>query len=461
MAQSGRSYSAARFAVAVDGIPAGFAVSVSGGERFAEVLERPGTGGLVDKHLGPVQFEPIVLEIGAAPGPLLDWVRDALGGAAKVHDGVVSLLDYTNRERQRLEWTRGALVEIAFPTADAADRNNASLRITIRPDGTRLAAGSNSAVGSFASVGSKQLRHNNFRLEVAGLEVACRNTRTVSAITFRLHDAPEDVGAVRPGAGNPVRVVDDVTFTVPTPDAQAFRGWFDDLANGTGTERTAQLAFLAPSLKDDLLRIDLGGVGVCRVADVRHVSGSQAIASSEVTMYCESAALAPAPQTTAPQPDAATASPAMATTDLDRLAGRLAGVIAGRTPTTASSPQSIADRLLTTTTTAPTAPADATERGRSLGRAWASDIAGLGELDDVAALADGGDWTGLALDPDGSLVAFLTERGVLDPNASTPGELDRDDLVAGLVAGAAEVHAAVTPLLTSARAVAPPAPPAT
>ena len=145
-----------------------------------------------------------------------------------------------------------------------------------------------------------------------------------------------------------------------------------------------------------MLRIDLGGVGVCRVADVRHVSGSQAIASSEVTMYCESAALAPAPQTTAPQPDAATASPAIATADLDRLAGRLAGVIAGRTPTTASSPQSIADRLLAATTTAPTAPADATELGRSLGRAWASDIAGLGELDDVAALADGGDWTGLA-----------------------------------------------------------------
>ena len=107
MAQSGRTYSAARFAVVIDGTPAGFAVSVSGGERFAEVLERPGTGGLVDKHLGPVQFEPIVLEIGAAPGPLLDWVRDALAGAAKPHNGVISLLDYTNRERQRLEWTNG------------------------------------------------------------------------------------------------------------------------------------------------------------------------------------------------------------------------------------------------------------------------------------------------------------------------------------------------------------------
>ena len=219
MAQSGRTYSAARFAIAIDGAPAGFAVSVSGGERFAEVLERPGTGGLVDKHLGPVQFEPIVLEIGAAPGPVLDWVRDALAGAAKPHNGVISLLDYNNRERQRLEWTNGVLVEIAFPTADAADRNTASLRITIRPESTRLLAGSNSTVGSFASVGSKQIRHSNFRSEVAGLESACLKTRTVSAITFRLRAAPDDVGAVRPGAGDPVRVVDDVTFTVPTPDA--------------------------------------------------------------------------------------------------------------------------------------------------------------------------------------------------------------------------------------------------
>ena len=240
MAQSGRTYSAARFAIAIDGIPAGFAVSVSGGERFAEVLERPGTGGLVDKHLGPVQFEPIVLEIGAAPGPLLDWVRDALAGAAKVHDGVISLLDYTNRERQRLEWTHGVLVEIAFPTADAADRNNASLHVTIRPEATRLAAGSNLTVGSFASVGSKQIRHNNFRLEVAGLEQACRKTRTVSAITFRLRAAPDDVGAVRPGAGDPTRVVDDVTFTVPTPDAPAFR-------DGSTTSPTARARNERPS----------------------------------------------------------------------------------------------------------------------------------------------------------------------------------------------------------------------
>ena len=453
MAQSGRSYSAARFAVAIDGIPAGFAVSVSGGERFAEVLERPGTGGLVDKHLGPVQFEPIVLEIGAAPGPLLDWVRDALGGAANAHDGVISLLDYTNRERQRLEWTTGRPRRDRLPDRrrrrpeqrPASTSRSTPTRRDSPPDRTARSARSCRSARSRSATATSVWRS-------PGSRPACRKTRTVSAITFRLHIAPEDVGAVRPGAGNPVRVVDDVTFTVPTPDAQTFRAWFDDLANGTGTERTAQLAFLAPSLKDDLLRIDLGGVGVCRVADVRQVSGSQAIASSEVTMYCESAALAPTPQTTAPQPDAATASPAIATADLDRLAGRLAGVIAGRTPTTASSPQSIADRLLATTTTAPTAPADATELGRSLGRAWASDIAGLGELDDVAALADGGDWTGLALDPDGSLVAFLTERGVLDPTASTPGELDRDDLVAGLVAGAAEVHAAVTPLLTSAHA---------
>ena len=197
-----------------------------------------------------------------------------------------------------------------------------------------------------------------------------------------------------------------------------------------------------------MLRIDLGGVGVCRVADVRHVSGSEAIASTEVTVYCESAALASTPQTTAPQPDGASTSPAIATTDLDRLAGRLAGVIAGRTPTAASSPQSIADRLLARQP--PRRPLRRRHRTGSLARsAWASDVAGLGELDDVAALADGADWTGLVLDGDGSLVAFLTERGVLDPTAPPPGELDRDDLVAGLVAGAAEVHAAVTPLLAA------------
>ena len=449
MAQSGRTYSAARFAVAIDGAPAGFAVSVSGGERFAEVLERPGTGGLVDKHLGPGSSNRSSWRSAPCPARCSTGCV-TLGGAAKAHDGVISLLDYTNRERQRLEWTRGVLVEIAFPTADAADRTNAASASRSAPR-TRLPP--------VRTAPSARSRRSARSRSATTTSVRTGRASGPNRLGGHLRRLAPDVG--RPRAAPATRCAGRRRHLHRAdPRRAAFRGWFDDLANGTGTERTARLAFLTPSLKDDLLRIDLGGVGVCRVADVRHVSGSQAIASSEVTMYCESAALAPAPQTTAPQPDAATASPAIATADLDRLAGRLAGVIAGRTPTTASSPQSIADRLLATTTTAPTAPADATELGRSLGRAWASDIAGLGELDDVAALADGGDWTGLALDADGSLVAFLTERGVLDPTASTPGELDRDDLVAGLVAGAAEVHAAVTPLLTSGRRSRP-VPPAT
>ena len=460
MAQSGRTYSAARFAVAVDGTPAGFAISVSGGERFAEVLERPGTGGLVDKHLGPVQFEPIVLEIGAAPGPLLDWVRDALAGAAKTHDGVISLLDYTNRERQRLEWTNGVLVEIAFPTADAADRNDASLHVKIHAEATRLAAGSNLTVGLTASVASKQIRHNNFRWEVAGLKQACRKTRTVSAVTFHLRAAPDDAGAVRPGAGNPTRVVDDVTFTVPTSDAQTYRGWFDDLADGTGTERTAQLRLplAQPEGRHAAHRPGRGRrVPRRRRASRQRLGGDRLDGGHDVLRERR-------PCLDARDDGPATGRHELVAGDRHHRPGPpsfSAGVIAGRTPTTASSPQSIADRLLATTTTAPSAPADATEWGRWLGRAWASDVAGLGELDDVAALADGGEWTGLALDGGGSLVAFLTDHGVLDPAAPTPGELDRDDLVAGLVAGAAEVRAAVTPLLAAGRADAAPPPPAT
>ena len=451
MAQSGRSYSAARFAVAIDGIPAGFAVSVSGGERFAEVLERPGTGGLVDKHLGPVQFEPIVLEVGAAPGPALDWVRDALAGAAKAHNGVISLLDYNNRERQRLEWTSGVLAEIGFPTADAADKDSAGAcasrsgpsRRGCSQDGTARSARSRPWARSRSG-------HSNFRLGGRRARVGVPEDPNRLGDHLSPRAATDDVGTVRPGRGRSrhrdrrrhLHRADTRRAGVP--------GMVRRPRQRHRQERTAQLAFLAPSLKDDLLRIDLAGVGVCRVADVRHVSGSQAIASSEVTMYCESAALASTPQTTAPQPDGR-----------NRVAGdgQHRPGPPRRPPGRRHRRAHAESRELTAIDRRPAARHGDHRASRSgrchrtgslarsgLGRATSPGWASSTTSPPWPTAATGRAWPST---PTARWSRFLTERGVLDPNASTPGELDRDDLVAGLAAGAAEVHATVTPLLAA------------
>ena len=459
MAQSGRTYSAARFAIAIDGTPAGFAVSVSGGERFAEVLERPGTGGLVDKHLGPVQFEPIVLEIGAAPGPLLDWIRDALAGAAKPHSGAFPCSTTT----------------IASASASSG-RTACSSRSPSRPETPPTATGpastSRSAPSrrdcspvrtarssSFASVGSKQLRPQ--QLPIRGLRAR-----------VGMPEDPNRLGGHLPAARRPrrrrcgssgrwrSRRAWSTTSRSPCPRSTQRRSGRGSTtsASGVGTERTARLAFLTPSLKDDLLRIDLGGVGVCRVADVRHVSGSQAIASSEVTMYCESAALAPAPQTTAPQPDAAS-----------RVAGdrhRRPGP--PRRPPGRRHRRAHADhRELTAIDRRPAARhADhRADRSRRRHRTGSLARSGLGERRRRARRARRRrrPCRRRRLDRPGPRRRRLAGRvphraRVLDPAVPTPGELDRDDLVAGLVAGAAEVHAAVTPLLAARRADAAPAP---
>lgn len=150
-------YTAGRFAIELGGKVSGFLSSVAGGERYAEVIEGTDTNGVIDKRLGPRQYEPIVVELGIAAGPdVLTWIGDTLAGKAGLVSGAISMLDYTNKERQRLEWTNGAIAEIVFPEAVSVNKSPATMRITIRAESTRVGAGSNATVGTGITTGTQR-----------------------------------------------------------------------------------------------------------------------------------------------------------------------------------------------------------------------------------------------------------------------------------------------------------------
>ena len=190
------------------------------------------------------------------------------------------------------------------------------------------------------------------------------------------------------------------------------------------------------------MRIETGHVGACRIADSRETAGVSAIATSTVTVYCESVALVTPPVSPPPSGGGAVGGEGAAVSAaVERLAGAFADALRAHGGTPPATLDTIAERLLATAEAPPPA-TDAVERGRAAGRAWASEAARLDELDRVAEIAAGADWTGLMLDDGHTLTAFLADRGVLDATDPPPAELTRDDFVAGLVAGAAEVHAA-------------------
>ena len=433
-----RGFTAAHFALELNGTHAGFPLSVSGGEPFADVIEEQPVDVTVAKHLGPRRYEPIVIEFGASMAPAwYDAIEEMLEGRASALDGAIVMLDQNYHVRQRLGWKAALITEVGFPKA-GADKTPVRSRAVLQPQATSLTSGSGALSGGIGGK-QKQLLASNFRFAVSGLESACTRVGKVSAITVHRGDD----GVLR---------VDDIEFTVPTLDAAPFSAWFDGLVDGKERERTAVLAFLDGSLKSEVVRLDLSAVGAFRVANERQVAGTEAIARVRVQMYCEGVALTRSGSGESKPESAATETkPATGTTTatrdqptVERLAGALLDVL-GTTARTPPTKESIAARLLNGAAAAPDE--TARQRGLAAGRTWAGDQARLDELEDLAAVAERDEWSALALGDNHTLRTFLAARGGISADESAVGDLMRDEYTSGLLAGIAEVHREVAPLL--------------
>ncbi len=200
-------------------------------------------------------------------------IEKMLEGRASELDGAIVMLDQNFHVRQRLEWKAALITEFGFPKGDATDKTSARIRVVLRPQATSLTSGSGTLSGGIGAK-QKQPLACNFRFAVSGLESACTRAGKVSAITVRRGDD----GVLR---------IDDIEFTVPTVDAAPFRAWFDGLVEGNERERTAVLAFLDATLKNEVMRLDLSAVGAFRVANERQVAVTETIARVRVQMYCE------------------------------------------------------------------------------------------------------------------------------------------------------------------------------
>ena len=223
MPTTARGFTAAHFAVELNGTHAGFPLSVSGGEAFADVVEEAPVDVTVPKHLGPRRYEPIVIEFGTTMSAAwYDAIEKMLDGRSSAFDGAIVMLDQNYQVRQRLEWTAALITEVGFPKADAAAKTTARIRLVLQPQTTSLTAGSGTlSVG----IGGKQKQAlaSNFRFAVSGLESACARAGEVSGITVHRGD-------------DGVLTVDDIELTVPTIDRR--RSMPGSTASSTGTKRS-------------------------------------------------------------------------------------------------------------------------------------------------------------------------------------------------------------------------------
>jgi hypothetical protein len=279
----------------LDGQDAGPLRSIEGGEPYAEVLEEAAAipGAAAGKHIGPPHYSDIVIECGLVPSaPIANWITGTLGRTAPRHDGAIVEIDRDFKEVSRLAFRNAIIREIEFPALDSADSRPAYLTLRLAPESTRRQGGS----GARQPIGTSPMgararapRTSDFQLKVDGLTGSLSK---VAPLVVKQVLA-ESVGEERFGGLAPAGLeIPDLVVTLrESADWYAWRDAF--MVDGTGSERSGTLEYLAQDLKNVVGRIEFSGLGIHSLVAERAEEGVAGVRRVRASMYCENLSYGP------------------------------------------------------------------------------------------------------------------------------------------------------------------------
>src|SRR5581483_4805256 len=185
-----RSFVSGKFALELEGSPAGLISSIAGGFASGNVVnEADSPDFFFKKHLeDPPGYSDITIQCGANMSPAFyQWLKDTLGGTYPVHNGAILALDYQNKVLRRLEFVNAQITRITFPRVDAASKDNATLTVTLTPSSTS-AGPKGVTYNAGASTTAKKWAASNFKLTIAGLDTT--HISSIEAIDIPIPLAP-------------------------------------------------------------------------------------------------------------------------------------------------------------------------------------------------------------------------------------------------------------------------------
>jgi hypothetical protein len=286
-ATAGRSYSAGKYALEIDGQFAGWIESVEGGgaSRKAGAGETRGTGENIRLYCGTGMSRNFY-----------EWIQASLEGRFSRKSGALIACDYNYKEKSRMVWNNAVITEVGFPACDASSRDAGMMSITFSPEAIREqtspAGGSTYSAGRGAI--QKRWLPSNFRLQIDGLEGACTRVNKIEAIVVgqgrsKGYEARGMAGGMQ---------ASNLVVTLPETDAAAFYKWQEGFVKGNpGREsgKNGTLTYLTPDLREAFFTLTFRGLGISRVLRGRIERGGENIPRATVEMIYQGLAFAHGP----------------------------------------------------------------------------------------------------------------------------------------------------------------------
>jgi hypothetical protein len=297
VSQAQRGYAAATYLLELAGTPVGEVQRAEGGDALSDVVvEKPGViTPWRNKHLAGIRWSDITMTTGIGMGKkFLDAIENLPSAVDNRYEGAIVVADYNFNAVERRQFHHALLTGVAFPALDAVSKDAAHLTVTFSPEFVDRTKGTGKA--PIGTVGGKQTKWlpSRFRVDIPGLD--CTTVSKVSAVTLSSHVTVPAVGELRDYETQPAWLeISDLVLTLSSSRADTFRAWHEDFVirgnNGQDKEKTATISYLGSTGSDVLATVDLTGVGIYRLADVAPEPGTEGIARTEASMYCEQASI--------------------------------------------------------------------------------------------------------------------------------------------------------------------------
>ncbi len=282
----------------LDGFLCGWLWFVEGGSATASVLEdSPGPDGAVNKRLGAVTQDDLILYCGAdLSRRFYDWLEQFANRQAQRRSGAIIYLDAQRREVSRLVFTEALPVEVGFPALDAMVRETAVLMVRLAPQATRFTAEGAGRPFNVSERSAVDWLGCRFRVDVDGLSQAAGQALCVEPILLRYRPSLEAGPGPLSPAGAAARFdVSNLAVALPTASAPVFQAWFEEStrknAKPSTVEKNARVDYLAADSSTVLFSLLLERLGLFTLETVFYDTGERSIPLTLARLYCENARL--------------------------------------------------------------------------------------------------------------------------------------------------------------------------
>jgi phage tail-like protein len=256
---------AAEWVLSLDGaaVPAR---AVTGGGISAEVIQHHDPGGGVQKRVGALRYDPVVLELGLGTGKgLFDWVAAAVAANFEPKHPILQRVDpATGAENARMELTDALVTGFALPRLDATDTAPAWLTVTLTPEQTKARGGDGAKAVTTGAL--DPLDPSTAQLEISGIG-RLGELKSIAAWSFQsaTKRSTEPHGTIAPARGDLGNLV--VTLAEGQKSAKSIAAldeWVEDfLVLGNSDRPERRMAALTVSSKGGRkLELTFWGVGI-------------------------------------------------------------------------------------------------------------------------------------------------------------------------------------------------------